>query len=80
MRKALIYMISIIIGVLAISFLLYFILDLLLAFQVVHSDNIILIRNILSDFLWGVQSLIIIALLIIGLVYLIKKSKTKSDN
>ena len=77
MRKALIYMISIIIGVLAISFLLYFILDLLLAFQVVHSDNIILIRNILSDFLWGVQSLIIIALLIIGLVYLIKKKQNK---
>lgn len=80
MRKALIYIISIIIGVLAISFLLYYILDLLLAFDVVHSDNIILTRNILSDFLWGVQSLIIIALLIIGLVYLIKKSKTRSKD
>lgn len=73
MRKALIYIISIILGVLAISLILYYILDLLLAFEVVQSDNIIMIRNILSDFLWVVQSIIICSLLIMLLVYLIKK-------
>ena len=73
MRKALIYIISIIIGVLAISLILYGILDLLLSFEVIHSDNILIIRNILFNFLLVVQSLILFSLLIIILVYLIKK-------
>ncbi|HRF70455.1 MAG TPA: hypothetical protein PKV66_03405 [Candidatus Pelethenecus sp.] len=78
MRRVLIYATSILIGIIVISIIVYNILDILLDFELIENTTTIIIRDILFEFLWCIQSLIIIVILIMIVVYLIKKSIIES--
>lgn len=80
MKQALIYITSILIGITLISMIVYGILDILVSFNLIENNTIINIRNIIFDYLWCIQSLIIIVILIIVLVYLIKKKLIKKNH